>query len=184
MPSLNANANTSLRRFFDARYVGWALAAAAVDLFSKQVAASLLGNSEVLFTQRFGLLLVFNTGGAGGYSIGPATWYLNVFVTAAAILIMSVIAADLSRFHKLGALSLGLVAGGAIGNLASMLSGPAGVADFLALHFEDRSIIFNFADVSLWTGALMLIPVVLSLARAIRTEREEKRGKRVATAAF
>ena len=95
-------------------------------------------------------------------------------MTALAIVIMSVIAADLGRFHRLGAIALGIVTGGAIGNLGSMLAGPAGVADFLALHLSDRSIIFNVADIALWTGASMLIPVVILLVRAIRAERQAK----------
>lgn len=183
MPIATSRYTASVRRFFDARYLGYALAAAALDLISKQAAVSWLGDREVELGSHFGLMLVFNTGGAGGYSVGPTTWYLNVLVTAAAIVIMSVIAADLSRFHRLGAVALGLVAGGALGNLASMLVGPAGVADFLALHLTDRSIIFNVADLCLWTGALMLIPVVFYLGRAIRLERSKQRtDKGVSTA--
>jgi len=162
------------RRFLDQRYILVALSALLLDLITKQAASTLLGNDTVSLGDRFGLMLVFNTGGAGGYSIGPATWYLNVLVTAGAIMIITAIAADLGRFHKLGAIALGLVAGGAMGNLASMLAGPAGVADFLALHFEERSIVFNVADLLLWSGALLLTPVVLMLVRAIRVERSSQ----------
>lgn len=169
-----SNSAPTARRYWDSRFAACALIASAVDLATKQLAVSFLGGREIEITERLGLLLVWNTGATGGYELPPVLWYLNVAMTAIAVLIMSAIAADLGRFHRLGAIALGIVTGGALGNLASMVAGPAGVADFVALHLSDRSIIFNLADVALCSGAALLIPVVFLLARAIRAEREQK----------
>ena len=158
-------------RIPDARFAGWMLMAAALDLLTKQVAGQLLAGRFIEFGNRFALTLVYNTGGAGGYSFGPATWYLNVAITLLALVVMATIARELGRIHPMATMALGLVAGGAAGNLASMMSGPAGVADFIAINLPDRSIVFNVADVALWLGALLLVPVGVSLVKAIRSER-------------
>jgi lipoprotein signal peptidase len=160
--------------YWDRRFAVCAALAAAVDLLTKQLAVSMLGEREIAIGERLGLVLVWNTGGPGGYSLGPTLSLLNIVMTAIAVMIMSMIAADLGRVHRLGAIALGIVTGGAVGNLASMVAGPAGVADFLAIHLTDRSIVFNVADIALWSGAMMLIPVVILLLRAIRTERKNK----------
>jgi signal peptidase II len=162
-------------RLPDRRFFGFLAAALSVDLVTKFAAGSYLGEQFIPLSQRFALLLIYNTGSAGGYSLGPATWYLNVFVTLLAIVAIAVIARDLGKLHRLGAIALGLIAGGACGNLASMLTGPAGVADFLAVHLAGNTVVFNFADVALWSGALMLVPVVTFLVRAIRADRRAQR---------
>jgi lipoprotein signal peptidase len=148
--------------------------AAVADLATKQLAVSLLGSREIALGEGFSLMVVWNIGGPGGGAFGPTMWLSNVVMTTLAVIIMSVVAADLGRFNKLGAIALGLVTGGALGNLASMVAGPAGVADFLALHLADRSIVFNVADIALWSGAVLQVPVVVLLLRAIRSERENK----------
>jgi lipoprotein signal peptidase len=159
------------QKYWDRRFAACAALAATVDLITKQLAVSMLGDREIAIGERLGLVLVWNTGGPGGGYLGPTLSFLNVVMTAVAVMIMSMIAADLGRVHRLGAIALGIVTGGAIGNLASMVAGPAGVADFLALHLTDRSIVFNVADIALWSGAMLLIPVVILLLRAIRAER-------------
>jgi lipoprotein signal peptidase len=70
---------------------------------------------------------------------------------------------------------MGLVAGGALGNLASIVGGAHGVPDFLALRLSEAWVIFNVADVGLWIGAALLVPVVLGLMRIIRAERRASR---------
>jgi lipoprotein signal peptidase len=82
------------------------------------------------------------------------------------------IVAPLAAVDPRATLALSLVTGGAIGNLASMLAGPEGVADFLAVRIGDATtIVMNGADLLLWSGALMLVPVVARLVRAVRSER-------------
>ncbi len=147
--------------------------AAAADLLTKQIAVASLGADTVIqLFDRLSLLVVFNTGSAGGVMIGPYTWQLNVLVTLAALGLITMVAPSLIAIDRRARLALGLVAGGALGNLASMLFGPIGVADFIGLHLAgDTVMVMNVADLELWTGALMLMPVVLTLLRAIRAER-------------
>ena len=155
-------------------YLAFALCAALADGASKWLAVEHLANRTVLFGSRFAFMLVFNTAGAGGSSWGPHTVLVNICLTAFSVVLISGIVAQLARIDSRAAISLGLVAGGATGNLVSMMFGPTGVADFLALRLGDRAIVCNVADIALWGGAIMLIPVVRSLVGAIRSERETK----------
>lgn len=160
-------------------FAGYALAAAvaaAADLLSKFVAVQALGEEKLVeLFGRLSLMVVFNTGSAGGIMIGPYTWQLNVVVTLAAIVLISSVAKPLIAVDRRAMVALGVVAGGAAGNLGSMLLGPSGVADFLALRLGgDHTIVMNVADLCLWGGALALTPVVLSLLKAIRAERRAK----------
>ncbi|MBL0169745.1 MAG: hypothetical protein IPP90_03295 [Gemmatimonadaceae bacterium] len=51
----------------------FAALAASVDLLTKALAAGLLGDGRaVALTERFALMLVYNTGGAGGVTVGPS----------------------------------------------------------------------------------------------------------------
>lgn len=145
---------------------------ALIDVATKQVAAQTLGRGMVDLTDRLSLFLVYNTGGAGGYSYGPATTPVNVAVTVIAIIVILIIVPELGRLHRLAVPALAFVSGGAAGNLSSMLTGPAGVADFLAVHLGEHTIVFNLADVALWLGALMLVPVVVFLVEQIRLQRQ------------
>ncbi len=155
------------------RYGVVMMLAAAADLLTKQIAVASLGSDTIVeLFDRVSLMVVFNTGSAGGVMVGPYTWQLNVLVTLAALGLITMVAPSLIAIDRRARLALGLVAGGALGNLASMLFGPVGVADFLGLHLAgDTMIVMNLADLELWAGALMLLPVVVTLVRAIRTER-------------
>ncbi|HYW32482.1 MAG TPA: signal peptidase II [Gemmatimonas sp.] len=147
------------------------------DVVSKEAATVALANDRVVpLLERLSLFLVYNTGSAGGVMIGRYTWHLNVLATAAAIMLITSVANALIAVDRRATLALGLVAGGAAGNLASMLFGPAGVADFLAIQLAgDTTIVVNVADLALWGGALMLVPVAASLVSAIRVERRGER---------
>ena len=87
----------------------------------------------------------------------PFTWVLNVFVTVLALgLVLSVVRA-MASVDSRSTEALGLVSGGALGNLASIVAGPKGVADFLAVRLTDETtMIANVADLFLWAGALAL----------------------------
>jgi len=170
-PSVHPVRNTAARRALIA-YVAIAAAAAAADLLTKQAAVSLLGDRVVPLLDRLALMLVWNMGGAGGVMVGPYTWQLNVITTVMAIALISFVATALAAVDRRATLALGLISGGALGNLASMLAGPEGVADFLAVQFSSElTIVMNVADLALWFGALSLGPVVVTLVKAIRAER-------------
>jgi len=155
------------------RFLVLASSAALVDLLTKGIAAILLGDGRVVgLTSRVGLMLIYNTGVTGGASLGPLTGGLNVLTTSIAIAMVVWIVRPLASVDPRATLALSLVTGGALGNLASMLVGPSGVADFLAVRVGGTAtVVMNVADLLLWGGALMLAPVVLTLLRAVRAQR-------------
>lgn len=156
-----------------AQYLGIAFAAASIDWLTKFIVVNLLGEGGgVPLWERFSLFVTYNTGSAGGVMVGPSTWHLNVLVTGIALALITGVVRQLALVDRNGAKALGLVAGGALGNMASMLFGPEGVADFFAIRLSNETtIVMNFADAALWTGALMLLPVVVRLMEAIRAEK-------------
>ncbi len=160
------------------RYSAVALGAAAIDWTSKAVVFAALGvGGSAPLTGPFSLHTTFNTASAGGVSVGPYTWHLNVLVTFVALLMITTIVRQLAAVDARSACALGLVTGGALGNMGSMLIGPFGVADFLALDLSpSTTIVMNVADLALWSGALLLLPVVARLIKAIRAERRQAGG--------
>ncbi len=158
------------------RYSLIAVVAAAVDLLTKHGAERLLLEKDAYaLTERLSFMLVYNTGGRDGLEAGPLTWALHVLVTIAAIALIASVVRAMAAVDARAIPALGLVTGGAAGNLASMLVGPPGVADFLAVRIsEHTTVIANIADLCLWTGAIMLVPVGLTLSRMIRLERAQK----------
>ncbi len=172
MSFLNSRLQRLAQRYWCAQYAAVAGIAVAFDLMTKQGATWILNDRVMSAGDRLGFMLVYNQGGPGGVSYGPWTWHINVLVTAFAIVLISLIVREIGQFHRLGPYALGLVAGGALGNLLSMLFGPAGVADFLAVHLQDKSIVLNFADLALWSGALLLIPVIARLLLLLRAQRK------------
>ena len=147
--------------------------AASVDLLTKAIATSALRDGQVIaLTRRMALMLVYNTGATGGASWGAFTGVLNIAATVGAIAMVIWIIKPLAVVDSRALLALSLVTGGALGNLASMLAGPAGVADFFAVRLGDYApIVMNVADLLLWGGAILLMPVIVTLVRAVRAGR-------------
>jgi signal peptidase II len=112
-----------------------------------------------------------NPGGAFGL-FGGATW---LFVTATLIVVAVIVAASLSLPARGLAVALGLVLGGAIGNLADRFLRGGGfsgrVVDFIALagspNGEPVWPVFNVADSAIVVGAgLILLTSVWQGARS------------------
>lgn len=161
---------------FRRRFVGITTLALLTDLATKELAVRGLSDHRFIpLTDRLALTLVWNTGAAGGVSFGPLTAPLSVFMTLLAIGLVLSVARSLAAIDSRATTSLALVTGGALGNLASILAGPAGVADFLAVHlWGNVTIVANVADLYLWSGALLLAPVAATLISRVREERAVK----------
>jgi signal peptidase II len=156
------------------RFIGWTALVLALDLGTKHWAVASLMDEFVAIADVFALFLVFNTGAAGGVSLGPHTWLINVLGTAITVLLVAGVVAPLARFDRRAPLAMGLVAGGALGNLTSLVSETRGVPDFLALRLPEAWIVFNVADIGLWVGAGVLVPVTAGLVRFVRAERAQR----------
>lgn len=127
----------------------------AVDVISKQLALHFLDteNRIPVLGDLFGLQLAFNTGAA--FSIGAQlTPFITLLGIVASVLL---IRAALRTKYRIYAASIGLILGGALGNLADRIFAPPGfgsgaVTDFLAYG---HLFIGNLADVAIGAGVVL-----------------------------
>lgn len=110
--------------------------------------------------------LAYNKGAAFSTTIGP---YSRVVFSVLAIVMVAI----LYRMYReaehhdrtLGA-ALGLIVGGALGNLADRIRSPRGVVDFIDLGLGDvRFWVFNVADMGVTFGAIILLLLMWRRAR-------------------
>ncbi len=154
-----------------------ALAVIALDQYTKALASSLLDYGrpvEVFFW--FDLTLQHNTGAAFSFLSGAGGWQRWFFSGIAVVISLGLIIwlYRMPRNQVMLALSLGLILGGAIGNLWDRLA-LGYVVDFISVHYAGRYFpAFNIADSAITAGAgLMLLESFLN-----RPGKEE--GDRVA----
>ncbi len=137
------------------------VAAWAIDIASKGLAESALtvgGFVEVL--PAFNLALGHNTGVSFGLFSGVGGWQRWPLVILTATIAGGLVV-WLSRLPQAGATAmkaaLALIIGGAFGNIADRVRNGA-VTDFLQLHYGGWYWpTFNFADVAITGGAILLI---------------------------
>ncbi|CAG7619657.1 signal peptidase II [Leucobacter soli] len=129
----------------------------AVDVISKQLALHYLDTETriTLFGDLLGLHLAFNTGAA--FSIGSQlTPFITLLGIVATVLLVRAAFRTKRRIH---AAAIGLILGGAIGNLVDRLFAPPGfgsgaVTDFLAYG---ELFIGNLADVAIGAGIVLYL---------------------------
>ena len=101
------------------------------------------------------LTLRFTTNSGGAFSIGgSAPW---IFVTASVLVIAIIVATAFRHTSVLSAAAVGLILGGALGNLTDRAIRGDGfrgrVVDFIDVHVWP---IFNLADTAIVIGAVLL----------------------------
>jgi signal peptidase II len=146
---------------------GVAIAAYALDRVTKVWAESRLPSHPVDVVPGV-LTLRFTTNSGGAFSIGQsAPWF---FVGVSAIVVLVILATSFRHGSRLVGAALGLVLGGAVGNLTDRaIRGPGfggRVVDFIDLHVWP---VFNLADSAIVVGAILL-------ALAGLRERREDEG--------
>ena len=148
------------------RRTGLLAAAAGVtlvlDVLSKTIVVAFLeGHPPVKLLGGALYLVVFRNSGAA-FSLGTGlTWLLSLIAAGVVVVIIRLA----SRLRSAGwAFGLGLVLGGALGNLVDRLVRAPGplrghVVDFLSLLAPDGSVwpVFNLADSAIVCGGLMLV---------------------------
>ncbi|HXT42684.1 MAG TPA: signal peptidase II [Pseudonocardiaceae bacterium] len=148
------------------RRTGLLAAAAGVtlvlDVISKIIVVAFLeGHPPVKLLGGALYLVVFRNSGAA-FSLGTGlTWLLSLIAVGVVVLIIRLA----SRLRSAGwAFGLGLVLGGALGNLVDRLLRSPGplrghVVDFLSLLAPDGSVwpVFNLADSAIVCGGLLLV---------------------------
>lgn len=153
-----------------------ALLVAIGDWLTKAVASRVVATDAVVLTERLRFAVVHNDGTAFGLSAGAYTWQLNLALTMAAIVLMVPVARDLARIDDAAPRALGLIMGGAMGNLASLLLGPPGVVDFISISMGAHSeLVLNVADIAAYAGLAMMLRtgflIVAEMRRSVQPRR-------------
>ena len=155
--------------------VGLALAVVIVDQLSKLwiMATFALHEQQNIIPGFFNLVYVTNTGAAFGFMAGSKTWLRQAFFVAVAIAALIVIVfayGHLKKQARIFVYALGLIAGGALGNLIDRLRFGS-VVDFLDFYLGSYHWpAFNAADSAITVGvALFLLGTFLQHA-----EQEKK----------
>ncbi|MBK6487945.1 MAG: signal peptidase II [Gemmatimonadetes bacterium] len=155
-----------------------ALLVTAGDLATKAAAKELLSSEATWFAPWLHFAVIHNDQGAFGWTVGAYTWQLNLALTLAAIAFMIPVTRDLSRVDPRAPTALGLIVGGALGNLASLVTSPYGVVDFIQIDLERHGVALNVADIAAYAGLAMILRTGGLLVAALRREvrlREPRR---------
>jgi len=157
------------------RWLAWlALSVGLVllDQLSKHVVRdALAGGRTIRVTPFFDLVLILNPGAAFSFLSSAAGWQRELFIGIA--LAASILIVYLMRKHaaeRIFCVGLGLILGGALGNVIDRVHLGA-VVDFLYFHLgEYYWPAFNLADSAITCGAGVLIWDSLRRARAKRSK--------------
>lgn len=131
---------------------GVAAGVVAADQVTKSLAVGLLDNDDVHLWWTLRLNLHFNDGGAFGFGQGMAP----LFIAAGVVLLAVLLLVSRQATGAGMAVALGLIVGGAVGNLVDrLLRGHGGaVIDFIDFQWWP---IFNLADAAISCGAVLLL---------------------------
>jgi signal peptidase II len=131
-----------------------------IDVLTKLLAVDTLVPRHVpreVFGEWVRLTLVFNRGAAFGLHLGPWSRGIFLVLTIVALIILGQLYRATRSADRVRLTALGLVCGGAIGNLIDRIRSPLGVVDFLDIGFRDwRWPTFNVADIAVSCGAILL----------------------------
>ncbi len=136
-----------------------ALATVALDLVTKLIAeATLLRTPGIpVVGDWFQLRLVYNQGAAFGLHVGPYSRWIFFAVALVAVFVLARMSRSTPAADRFRQLALGLVAGGAAGNLIDRIRSGRGVVDFLDVGIGSyRWPTFNVADIAVSCGAIAL----------------------------
>jgi signal peptidase II len=144
----------------------WAAVAGitGADVFTKWwVESSLLPQRvpHTLVENWLRITLVYNPGAAFGLEVGPESRWVFMGLTLLALAILGRMYLNTRDGDIWRAVALGLVCGGALGNLIDRVRSGQGVVDFIDIGFGNaRWPTFNVADMAVSTGAVLLACVL------------------------
>jgi signal peptidase II len=132
----------------------------AFDLVTKLIAATALSPQHIpheILGNHLRLTLVYNPGAAFGLNLGIYSRWIFMALTAGALVILGRLFQATRQGDLLRTLALGLVCGGALGNLIDRVRSATGVVDFIDVGVGDlRWPTFNVADMAVSVGAFLL----------------------------
>lgn len=146
------------------------------DWLTKAVAARLVAVEPLIITGNFRFAVVHNDASAFGLSAGAYTWQLNFALTLAVMVLMIPVARELSQIDRAAPRALGLIMGGALGNLASLALAPPGVVDFISVGLgRESALVFNLADVAAYIGLAMMTRTAFLIVAEMRRRAQPVR---------
>jgi signal peptidase II len=149
---------------------GTLITVVALDLTTKLIAAATLSPQHIpheILGSHLRLTLVYNPGAAFGLNLGAYSRWIFMALTAGALVILGRLYQATKQTDYLRVLALGLVCGGAVGNLIDRVRSATGVVDFIDVGVGDlRWPTFNVADMAVSVGAFLLAWVLWGEERA------------------
>ena len=159
--------------------IGWLLVSAVIvvlDLWTKDIATqSLTLYRPVEVTSWLNMTLAHNYGAAFSFLSDAGGWQRWLFTGLASVVtvILVVWLFRLSAREKLTAAALGLIIGGAVGNLVDRIN-HGYVVDFIDVFYHDwHWPAFNLADSAITGGVILLLIDGLFLSTAANKTVEE-----------
>lgn len=153
----------------------------ALDVVTKYLAHTLLLPAHLpreMVGDGVRLTLTYNPGAAFGLHLGPASRWIFFALTVGALFFSGRLYRHTRPNDRVRALALGLICGGAFGNLINRIWSARGVVDFIDVGVGDwRWPTFNVADVGVSVGAFLLASVLWGEDRreaAARATAEER----------
>lgn len=102
--------------------------------------------------------LAYNPGAAFGINVGPSSRMVFTILTLVALVALLVMYRSTPPHQRVQVAALGLITGGALGNLYDRLRGAPGVVDFIDVGVGGtRFWTFNIADAGITIGAVLLL---------------------------
>jgi signal peptidase II len=141
---------------------GTALGVVLLDFATKQLAVRALSNGSFPVAGDWLVLrLVYNPGAAFGIHVGSYSRWVFMVLALVALVVLGAMARQTRPDQWFRLTALGLVCGGAVGNLVDRVKSGRGVVDFIdvwigSFHWPT----FNVADMAVSVGALALAAVL------------------------
>ena len=139
---------------------GTLITVVALDLVTKLIAVQTLSPQHVpheILGDSFRFTLVYNPGAAFGLHLGSFSRWIFMALTAGALVILGRLYQATRQGDLVRTMALGLVCGGAVGNLIDRIRSASGVVDFIDVGVGDlRWPTFNVADMAVSVGAFLL----------------------------
>ncbi len=163
------------------RRLFWWVAAIVVvlDFITKEIVVRTLATRLPLRVAGDWLMLqlVYNPGAAFGIRAGEYSRWVFTILAILALVVLGAMVRQTDPAHRIRLLALGLVCGGAVGNLIDRLRSPRGVVDFIDVGVGAiRWPTFNVADMAVTCGAIALAVVLWAEGRETQENPEQDKG--------